>query len=107
MSDIRIIKTEEYRELIKSSTDKIIIIEFFATWCNPCKMVAPVLEELVNKSDKVEIYKMDVDENSELADDLNIHSIPTLLFYKDGEIKKQVIGFQPLASFEKIIETIE
>lgn len=106
MSEIRLINSEEYKEKINSSNEKIVIMEFFATWCNPCKMLSPVLEEFAKKSDKVEIYKVDVDENSKLADDLDIHSVPTLLIYKNGQIQKQVMGFQPLASIEKIVEVI-
>lgn len=106
MSEIRLINSEEYKEKINSSNEKIVIMEFFATWCNPCKMLSPVLEEFAKKSDKVEIYKVDVDENSKLADDLDIHSVPTLLIYKNGQIQKQVMGFQPLASIEKIVEAI-
>lgn len=106
MSEVRLINTEEYKEKINSNKDKVIVMEFFATWCNPCKMLAPVLEEFAKKNDSVEVYKVDVDENSKLADDLDIHSVPTLLFYKDGKIVKQVMGFQPLASIERIIELI-
>lgn len=106
MKEIRLIMADEYESVIKSATDKVIIVDFFATWCNPCKMLAPVLEELAKKSDKVEVYKVDVDDNSKLADDLDIHSVPTLLFYKDGKIVKQVMGFQPLAALEKAVDTI-
>lgn len=106
MSDIRLINSQEYKEIIDTTNDKIVIMEFFATWCNPCNMLSPVMEEFSKKTNKVEVYKIDVDDNSKLADDLNIHSVPTLLFYKKGQIQKQVMGFQPLTSIEKIVESI-
>lgn len=106
MSEIRLINEVEYKEIVKSNKENVVIMEFFASWCNPCKMLAPVLEEYVKKANNVEVYKVDVDENSKLADELDIQSVPTLLFYKEGKIEKQVMGFQPLASIEKIVELI-
>lgn len=107
MREIKAINADQYKEIIGSSNGKVIIMEFYATWCNPCKMLAPVLEELNNKDENIDIYKVDVDENSKLADDLDIHSVPTILFYKNGEIKKALMGFQPLAMLEKAVESIE
>lgn len=107
MKEIRSIMADEYEGIIKSGSEKVIIMEFFATWCNPCKMLAPVIEELYNKLDNIEVYKLDVDENSKLADDLDIHSVPTLVIYKGGEIKKVLMGFQPLAVLEKVVAALE
>ncbi|WLR50153.1 thioredoxin [Bacillus tianshenii] len=74
----------------------IVLADFWAPWCGPCKMIAPVLEELDSEmGDKVKIVKLDVDENQETAGKFGVMSIPTLLVMKDGEVVDQVVGFQP------------
>ncbi len=81
-----------------------IIVDFYASWCGPCKMLAPVLEKIADKfSGKIKILKVDIDNNSDLANDYEIASVPTLLFFKDGEILKRHSGFMPE---EKISELI-
>lgn len=105
-NNIKDINEQEFKDIIAEDNSKLLIIEFYASWCNPCKMLKPVLEELVVKNDDLEIYKVNVDKNSALADDLDIHSVPTLLFYREGKIIKQLMGFQPLASLENIVKSL-
>lgn len=104
--NINDINEKEFKEIIAEDNSKLLIMEFYASWCNPCKMLKPVLEELASKNDGVEAYKINVDKNSALADDLDIHSVPTLLFYRDGKIIKQLMGFQPLVSLENIVKSL-
>ncbi|WP_210364987.1 thioredoxin [Bacillus sp. REN3] len=74
----------------------VVLVDFWAPWCGPCKMIAPVLEELdAEMGDKVKIVKLDVDDNQETAAKYGVMSIPTLLVFKDGEVVDKVIGFQP------------
>lgn len=74
----------------------LVLADFWAAWCGPCKMIAPVLEELDTElGDKVKIVKLDVDENQETAAQFGVMSIPTLLLFKDGEVVDKVVGFQP------------
>lgn len=74
----------------------VVLADFWAPWCGPCKMIAPVLEELdTEMGDKVKIVKIDVDENQETAGKFGVMSIPTLLVLKDGEVVDKVVGFQP------------
>lgn len=90
---------------ITNATDKtfstdtgsgLVLADFWAPWCGPCKMIAPVLEELdAEMGDQVKVVKIDVDENQETAAKYGVMSIPTLLIMKDGEVVDKVVGFQP------------
>ncbi|MFJ6411273.1 MULTISPECIES: thioredoxin [Terribacillus] len=82
----------------------LVLADFWATWCGPCKMIAPVLEEIDGEmSDKVKIVKLDVDENQETAGKFGVMSIPTLLLFKDGEVVDQVIGYQPKEALVELV----
>jgi thioredoxin 1 len=75
---------------------KLTIVDFWAEWCGPCKMIAPLLDEVaVEMADKVKIVKVDVDHEQQLAQQFNIYNIPTLLFFKDGKVCEQVMGTLP------------
>lgn len=73
-----------------------VLVDFFATWCGPCKMMAPVLEEVaVAKQGKAAVYKVDVDQEPELAQRFGVMSVPTLIVFKDGSVAHQFVGVQP------------
>jgi thioredoxin 1 len=82
----------------------VVLTDFWAPWCGPCKMIAPVLEELDSEvGDKVKIVKLDVDENQETASKFGVMSIPTLLVFKDGEVVDKVVGFQPKEALAELL----
>jgi len=83
----------------------LVLVDFWATWCGPCRMQAPILEKLSEElsEDELKILKMDVDENHETARAFGIMSIPTLLFKKDGQVVKQVAGVHTAAQIKDIV----
>jgi len=81
-----------------------VIVDFFATWCMPCKMIAPVLDDIATDAgDKFKIVKVDIDMDPLLANNYNVHSVPTIVFIKDGKVADQILGAVPkTAIMEKI-----
>ena len=89
------------KEVIKS--DIPVLVDFWATWCGPCRMIAPTVEEIANEYDgKVKVGKVNVDEQDALAIRYGIQAIPTLLYFKDGKVVDKVMGFVPKASIVKM-----
>jgi thioredoxin len=81
------------------SSDKLVLVDFWAAWCGPCRMVAPVLEEIAKEyANALTIAKLDVDANPETARDYQVFSIPTLILFKGGEPVKQIVGAKPKAA---------
>ena len=78
-----------------NNPDKTVIIDFYADWCGPCKMLAPLLDELNEENDDIEVYKLNVDDEPELARRFGVASIPTLVSFKAGEEFKRVRGAMP------------
>lgn len=89
--------TKENFEEIKNG-EKPVLLDFYADWCGPCRMVAPIIEEIGNERDDVVVGKINVDEQGELAQQFGITSIPTLIVLKGGEIANQVTGARPKAA---------
>lgn len=84
----------------------VVVVDFFATWCAPCKMLAPVLEEISEEVKEAKIVKIDVDENPLAANMYHVSSIPTIKIFKDGELKDSKVGFQPKEFLKEAIEEL-
>ena len=102
MSYLHITK-ENFEELVLKA-DKKVLLDFWATWCGPCKMIAPIVEEIAEENEHIILAKVDVDQEPELAIRYGISSIPTLLVFENGEKKAQMVGFRPKADILKLIE---
>lgn len=101
MSEINL-TSDNFEKVIKQ--EGMVLVDFFATWCGPCKMLAPVLSKIAEENeDKVKIAKVDVDEQRELAIKFGIESIPTLILFKDGEKINEMIGLHSKSEIESMI----
>ena len=99
--EVKQISQEEFKEVIK---DEKVLIDCYATWCGPCKMMSPILDQVAKEIDTCKFYKLDVDEAEKIASEYGIYSIPTLLLFEKGKLKDQSIG---LISKEDIKEMIK
>jgi len=85
---------------------KAVLLDFWAEWCGPCKMIAPMLDEVAGKyEDKLDIVKLNVDENPNVAQKFGIRSIPTLMLFKDGAVQAQLMGAMPMRQLEEFLDT--
>ena len=101
---MRIINTEEFNQVV---TEKAVLLDLYADWCGPCKMIAPMLDELSAKYEgQVTFVKVNVDNDPEVAQRFGVMSIPTLITFKDGQKVTQVEGFQPKPMLEKMISEL-
>lgn len=101
---MKIVNKDEFDAVIK---DGVVLVDFFATWCGPCKMLSPVLEELSAEMEgKATIVKVDVDQSQELAMKFGIMSVPTMIIFKNGEAVKQLSGFMPKPQLENALNSV-
>lgn len=101
---LRVVNEAEFKTVIEDN--EIVLVDFFAEWCGPCKMLAPVLEQIAAEYPKVKIVKVDVDLEQELTQSFGIQSVPTVIFFYNSEIKQKFTGFTPKARFVALLDAI-
>ncbi len=107
MAEIKIATDANFEELVLKS-ERPVVVDFWAAWCGPCKMVAPEMVKLAEKYDgAVDVVKVDVDANPALSQAFNIMSIPVIAFFKPGEQPQGVVGFRPLEQLEETFKLSE
>jgi len=97
------ITSKNFDEIVKNA-DKTVLLDFWATWCGPCKMIAPIIEEIANENENLIVGKVNVDEEAELSIKFGIVSIPTIIVFKNGEIYNKTVGY---CSKEEILALTE
>jgi thioredoxin 1 len=106
MSDVASVTLDSWdKEVLQSSN--VVMVDFWAAWCGPCKMVAPVVEELAKEYEgKAKFFKLNTDENPDLASRYKIRGIPTLMFFKNGQAVEQIVGVVPKAQLKAKLDSL-
>lgn len=93
---------ENFKDVVNQ--DKTVLLDFWANWCGPCRMLAPVLEQLAEEDENIVIGKIDVDVEEELAAQFQISSIPSLFVFKNGKVENKTLGFQSLEALRELVK---
>lgn len=100
-----IINVNEFKNKVDNK-DGVVVVDFFATWCGPCKMLSPVYDSVETEmGDKAEFYKVDIDQSMELAERFVVTTVPTVIVFKDGKEMDRLVGFIPKESLKSKIES--
>ncbi len=102
MSAVEYIQGNEFQALMEGAA--LVVVDFTATWCGPCKLVAPLMDQLAAEyGEQVKIVKVDLDKNQSMAQKFNIRSIPAVLVFKDGEVVETLVGVKPYSMFQAAV----
>lgn len=100
----KVINTAEFRNIVENGNG-VAVVDFFATWCGPCKMLSPIFAEVGEEmKEDANFYKLDIDQSLEIAQQFNVSSVPTMIVFKDGKAVDQIVGFMPK---ESLIERVK
>ena len=99
----KIVNTGSFRGAVEENKGEVVV-DFFATWCGPCKMLAPVFESVSEELNDAKFVKVDIDESLELAQKFGISTVPTMMIFKDGKVVDTLVGFMPKDSLKAKVE---
>lgn len=103
---VHLLNNENFeKEVLKD--DKVVLVDLYADWCGPCKMLAPTVEAIAEEENGVKVGKLNVDENSDIAAAYGVRSIPTLLVFKNGELKEKSVGVQTKIQIKEMLKKAE
>lgn len=92
------VSSAEFQEKVLNASQPVLV-DFFATWCGPCRMMGPVIDEVANEmAGKAKVYQLDIDKNPDIAQQFSVMSVPTFIVFENGQVKHQTIGAQPKAN---------
>jgi thioredoxin 1 len=104
--NIKDVGEKDFKPLVLDA-QKPVLVDFWAVWCGPCRMVAPIIDELSQEyKDKVDFAKVNVDESPKIASSYSVMSIPTIIIFKDGKPHEQVVGYRPKKDIQKVLEKV-
>ncbi|MEA5596280.1 thioredoxin [Rivularia sp. UHCC 0363] len=102
MSTVTQVKETEFDTLLKS--ENILVVDFSASWCGPCRVVAPLIEKLAQEYQDIKVVKIDVDQDKPLAKKYEVRSIPAVLIFKNGELAENIVGVKPYEEFSDAVK---
>lgn len=100
---VKVIGSSEFQAEISKG---VVVVDFYADWCGPCKMIAPIFSELAQEMTEVKFIKVDVDKSPDIANSYKVMSIPTIIVFKDGEEAEKIVGFKPKEGLAEIIQKV-
>lgn len=104
--ELKHLNKDEFEQAVNAD-DELVVVDFFATWCGPCKMLGPVIERAADKFSDVHFYKVDIDEEMDLAARFQVMSVPTLIYFKRGEVLSKSIGLVSPSDIDKEISKLK